>query len=139
MTGKSEMLGALWSNCKASREYASLDAETREAIARDVSLARRTLDAMVARGRRESLALPRILRAAGLNPSELEQAYPGVVRDMQVTCSTCAAERLCRRDLSDGASRAAVPAYCPNAHTIAALGGGMRGGAPLSQFKERME
>jgi hypothetical protein len=133
------MFGALWSNRKPSREYASLDAETREALARDVRVPRRTLDAMVAAGRRPSLALPRILRAAGLDAAELEQVYPSVVRDMQVTCSTCAAERLCRRDLSDDVARTAVPAYCPNAHTIAALRGRAPGGAPLSLIKERME
>jgi hypothetical protein len=134
-----EMLRTFWSSRNASREYASLDLETREALARDVRVPRRVLDEMVVAGKRPSLPLPRVLRAAGLNVAELEQAYPGVMRDMQVTCTTCSAARLCRRDLSSGVSLAAVPAYCPNTHTIAALGGRTRRNAPVSQIKESME
>jgi hypothetical protein len=56
------------------------------------------------------------LDAAGATAVE-----PGVIRDLQRTCSLCASQRKCRHDLVRNPSDPVWQDYCPNAATLTAL------------------
>jgi hypothetical protein len=112
-----------WSDRKAVQAYGALTREEREALARDAGMPEDRLNQIVSRGTRAGQGLDRLLRMTDLEPAEVTRCHPDVMRDLQVTCSTCALARKCRRDLDRGMSRLALRAYCPNAATIAALRG----------------
>jgi hypothetical protein len=121
--GISAILQSWWSDWNASREYEALGPAGRRALARDAGVATDVLDRIFSRRRSAGQELPRLLRTLDLQPGEVRQRHPDVVRDMQAVCSTCAVARRCRRDLARHVSRATFETYCPNAQTIAALGG----------------
>jgi hypothetical protein len=112
-----------WSNRKAMQAYVALTREEREALARDAGVPEDRLHDIVCRGPRAGQGLDRLLRMIDLDPAQVTRCYPDVMRDLQVTCSTCALARKCRRDLDRGMSRLVLRTYCPNAGTIKSLGG----------------
>jgi hypothetical protein len=46
------------------------------------------------------------------------------MRQMQITCSSCAVSSACRCSLEAGEARQTFRLYCPNTYAIAALQGG---------------
>jgi hypothetical protein len=74
--------------------------------------------------------LPRLMRCFGLNPREVARNAPDVMHDLRRTCAMCSGAKQCapRLDRSPRLARRArlsearsVFAFCPNAHTLAAL------------------
>lgn len=122
----SEIVQSLWSGLTGPRDYAALTREEREAISRDTAVAGEVLDRMAARGTGASRELPEMLQAVGLEPDVIARSNREAMRDMQITCSSCAAKAPCRRDLAHGDAAERYERYCPNAPTIAML----RSGAP---------
>jgi hypothetical protein len=120
--GIAAVLEGWWSDRIAARDYQALGPGTQDALAREAGVSKAALDRIVARGSRAGRELPRLLRAVELDPDTLKQRHPGVMRDMQAVCSTCAVASRCRRDLGRLVSRATFETYCPNAATVAALG-----------------
>jgi hypothetical protein len=115
-------LGRWWSDWNAARAYHALGSDLKESLARDAGIPLDMLSRIASRGKSAGQELPRLLRALDLQPGDVRQRHPDVVRDMQAVCSTCAVVRRCRRDLARQVSRATFQTYCPNAQTIAALG-----------------
>lgn len=53
--------------------------------------------------------------------AELRHDQPGLVRDLELSCSRCADKHRCAKELREGAAGAHFVEYCPNAPTLAAL------------------
>ena len=117
-----------WSDYRVARAYEALQREEREALARDAGIPQETLARLVSRGAAAGTELPRLLEALHLDPETLRRKHPDVMRDLQITCSTCAATKECRRDLGQGIARLTFHQYCPNADTLAALESRPHGG-----------
>jgi hypothetical protein len=49
------------------------------------------------------------------------EAYPAMVREMQVNCATCGDKGTCRHALEDGTAPALVTTFCPNAEELLEL------------------
>ena len=107
----------------AARAYETLGPEDRDALARDLGLDQDRLSRIVARGSRAGEELPRLLEAVNVDMGEIGRTDPDLLRDMQVTCSTCSVVRACRPHLDSGVARLVYQDYCPNAETISALTG----------------
>lgn len=67
--------------------------------------------------------LYRRMEQAGIDPKKLDSA---VLRDMQRCCTLCESKTQCSHDLKDRTKAANWPEYCPNHHTIDALGDAKR-------------
>jgi hypothetical protein len=119
--GLAGTLRGWWSDRKAVREYGGLDRQDRVALARDTGLPEDTLERSVTNGTGRPLKLPRLLDALGVNAAEVKREHPGVMRDLEATCSGCCEQSKCRRDLDAGRAAGSYEAYCPNAVTIDAL------------------
>ena len=114
----------------AAREYENLAPEERNALARDLGLAEDRLSLVVSRGSQGGEELPRLLQAVRADIREIGRSDPDLLRDMQITCSTCAAVKGCRRHLDRGVARLVYQGYCPNAEAIAELSGATRPQVP---------
>ena len=74
----------------------------------------------VSRAGSDSAALlPR--RLAAQNLTEVAQAQPGVLRDMERLCSECRSKGHCERDLDRNPGDSGWQDYCPNAGTMKSL------------------
>ena len=123
-----------WSNRKELQAFDALGSEGRAALARDCGLAEDTLARIVLRGAHAGEELARVLPAAGLDSANIRRTRPDVMRDMEVTCSACAAAKKCQTDLKRGVAWARRREYCPNAHTIASLVEPTRPRGPAGAF-----
>ena len=103
-----------------ANEFAALEQDQREAMARDTGLSDDVLGSLMVQGPEAAAELPRLMRALGLNPERTERIHPTVMRDMSIVCSGCELKRLCRNDIDCGWAPV-VQRYCPNTHTIKAL------------------
>ena len=56
-----------------------------------------------------------------LDATEIKQAEPQVMRDLQRVCTLCANKRKCSHDLATRPSDPAWQTYCPNTTTLRAL------------------
>jgi hypothetical protein len=56
-----------------------------------------------------------------LDPKEITQADPQVMRDLQRVCTVCGSKRRCEHELAKKPSDPAWQKYCPNATTLSAL------------------
>ncbi len=109
-----------WSSDWATAwELSDLGEEGREALVRDIGINQDILDRVVARGSQGGEELPRLLQALELRREAIRKAYPGVMRDMEVTCTLCMDAQRCRQDLDNGVSPATYRQYCPNERTLA--------------------
>jgi hypothetical protein len=122
--GIADGLKRWWSDRAAALEVDALGAEMRRSLAQDVGTTEKTLTEIVARGSQAGAELRRLLEAVRLNPDELSRAHPSAMRQMQITCSSCAVSGACRRSLEAGEARRTFRLYCPNTYAIAALQGG---------------
>jgi hypothetical protein len=57
-------------------------------------------------------------RLAAQNLTEIAQAHPGVLRDMERLCSECRSKGRCTRDLDRNSRDPEWQDYCPNAGTM---------------------
>jgi hypothetical protein len=56
-----------------------------------------------------------MMQALRINRRELEQDYPKVLRDAEMTCAQCRSKRRCFRELAAGTATANLENFCPNA------------------------
>jgi hypothetical protein len=112
-----------------TNEFAALEQDQREALARDTGLSEDVLGKLMAQGPEAAAELPLLMRTLGLAPEMTERMHPAVMRDMSIVCSGCTHKRRCRNDIDCGWAPV-VQRYCPNTHTIKAPAEGFRcGGA----------
>jgi hypothetical protein len=65
------------------------------------------------------LRINRMMRAFRVDRRELEQDYPRVLRDAEITCERCRSKRRCFRELEAGTAAAHADQFCPNADLLA--------------------
>ena len=65
--------------------------------------------------------LVNMIRAYGLDPAEIEQAHPVVMRALRTGCTLCALTNQCMRSRSERAVTTAGAAFCLNAPVLKAL------------------
>jgi len=91
-------------------------------IARDVGLS--TFDLYTIAAKRPGAAdqLKQRLEALDMDRTALPHTDPRVVRDLERVCTLCGEKRQCERDLARHPDDPIWQTYCPNAHTLHALG-----------------
>ena len=102
-------------------EVRQMDRSDFERIASDLRVSPGELDTLVDRGPHAADELPKLLKALGIDQSDLARTEPMVLRDMERVCALCHHKRECDRDLAAGTSAGHYEAYCLNAPTIDAL------------------
>ena len=90
-------------------------------IASDIGLSPRDLRRMVMLGPDSAKLLLRRMAVLHLDADALVESEPGVMRDLQRLCSTCASQKRCKRDLARDPENLAWQQYCPNEGTLVAL------------------
>ena len=102
-------------------EVRQMDRSDFERIASDLRVSPGELDTLVDRGPHAVDELPKLLKALGIDQSDLARTEPMVLRDMERVCALCHHKRECDRDLAAGTSAGHYEGYCLNAPTIGAL------------------
>ena len=59
-----------------------------------------------------------MMRAAGLDPNQVQAHFHTIMRDIQVTCIRCTNRTLCARELAAGRAGATYHAFCGNASSF---------------------
>ena len=103
-------------------EIRRMDTASFDRIASDLRVPPGVLDMLARQGPHAADELPRLLKALGIDESDLARTQPLVLRDMQRVCTLCASKHQCDRDLTAGRSAAHYEEYCLNAPTIESLG-----------------
>ncbi|QRM31279.1 DUF6455 family protein [Microvirga sp. VF16] len=111
------------SNWMRAHEFASLDPDQRNALARDIGVPAEMLPILVARGPEAAGELPRLMNALSLDADRIRHIHATLMRDMSLTCSGCTAAVRCRHDLDRGRAPTHYGEYCPNAETLQELQG----------------
>jgi len=102
-------------------EVRQMDRSDFERISSDLRVSPGELDTLVDRGPHAADELPKLLKALGIDQSDLARTEPMVLRDMERVCALCHHKRECDRDLAAGTSAGHYEGYCLNAPTIGAL------------------
>jgi hypothetical protein len=90
-----------------------------ERMVQDAGITFSDLVSLAKQGGDSAALLYRRLELAGIDFRALDQA---VLRDLQRCCTLCESKGVCAHDLADRPKAANWPDYCPNRHTIEALG-----------------
>ena len=119
-----QALSERWKTWRANRtQAADLDccgSTEIDRIARDLGLPADELKVLAGRDTSSADLLYVRLAALGMDVEKIKSTLPQVMRDMQRCCSDCDEKKRCAHDLeSPEGSR--MPAYCPNAETLAVL------------------
>jgi hypothetical protein len=91
------------------------------AIAKDVGVTPRDLRRMARLGPDAAKLLYQRMGALHLDANALAANEPGVMRDLERLCSTCASKGRCQRDLVHDKDDPVWQQYCPNEDTLLAL------------------
>jgi hypothetical protein len=90
-------------------------------MARDVGVSPHDLRRMVKLGPDAAKLLLSRMDTLNLNGDALSRSKPGVMRDLQRLCSTCANKKRCKRNLAHDPKNPFWRQYCPNESTLVAL------------------
>lgn len=90
-------------------------------IARDLRVSPDELDRLVAAGAHSADEMPEMLKALGIEVTDLARVDPLMVRDMQRVCSLCRDKAHCHGELAGGTAAQHYREFCPNAPAIDAL------------------
>jgi len=102
-------------------EIRQMDRADFERIASELRVSPGELDTLVRQGPHAADELPKLLKALGIDQTDLARTEPMVLRDMERVCALCHDKRQCDRDLAAGTSAEHYAGYCLNATTINAL------------------
>lgn len=90
-------------------------------IARDLGVTASELRAIASKDPGGADLLKKLLAALHVEPNQISKANPGVMRDLQRLCVSCADKKRCRNELAAGTAAERFHDYCPNAYTLDAL------------------
>jgi uncharacterized protein YjiS (DUF1127 family) len=114
-----------WRNWKGRRRaMAELDccgSAEMERIARDVGVSGTDLSVLAGKWPDAADLLYWRMNETNLHRTEITQAEPEVMRDLQRVCTVCGSKRRCEHELAKNPSDPAWQKYCPNATTLSAL------------------
>jgi hypothetical protein len=106
---------------QSQRFFDTCDQQEVMLIATDIGISPRDLRRLVKHGPDAAKLLLRRMAALHLDPEVVSATEPGVMRDLQRLCSTCASQRRCKRDLDRDPDNSVWQHYCPNEPTLDAL------------------
>ena len=87
-------------------------------MATDLSLTESDLVAL-SDGRHDNTVLMEgMMRARGLDPDHVRQAFTSLLRDIERVCSRCRSVGRCRREMDAGTAGEHSHEFCPNADTF---------------------
>ncbi|WP_396937531.1 hypothetical protein, partial [Mycolicibacterium sp.] len=112
-----------WLATQAGREeLGRLGEQEVSRLARDTGVGVEELYQLNRLGPRDADLLPHRLKLQGLDPRDLSDRRPTLMRDMQRVCGFCERHGTCARDLARPYQQSERwKTYCPNAATIEAL------------------
>jgi hypothetical protein len=102
----------------AGSDLAALSREELQRIADDLSLATTDLQSFARGARDNTLLMERTMRCRGLDPNQVRNAHPVLLRDIERVCTQCPSTGKCRRELDAGSAAEHFRRYCPNAATF---------------------
>jgi hypothetical protein len=89
-------------------------------LAHDLGVTGPELRDLAARGPEAGHLLHERMRVLGLTRADVERTAPGLMRDLERTCSCCNEKGVCERDLAAHPDSPAWGGYCPNAENLTA-------------------
>lgn len=110
-----------WENAAEAEMIAALDDETISRIAKDCGIQPGQLLELAKAGPDAAAEMPRMMKALGIDPMEVETRFRALFREMQVNCARCRHKAGCRHDLAHDTAAAEFNAYCLNAAELSAL------------------
>jgi len=102
-------------------QLARCDPDEVARIARDLQITPWDLVRLSRKGQGAAQLLLRMLKALGVDPTNLSIEKSAVMRDLQRLCVTRGYKQYCERDLAKGAAAERYGDYCPNAYMLDAL------------------
>jgi hypothetical protein len=99
-------------------ELAALPPEEVERMAHDAGLTAGDLRALAARGSGAADLLYERMAVLGLAREDVQRLAPGLMRDLEASCSCCGNKEQCERDLSHHPEDGKWSSYCPNATSL---------------------
>ncbi len=90
-------------------------------VARDMHVAPGELAALATKGPNSAALLEKMLRALGVEPGQLADANPLIMRDLERLCIACVAQRQCAHELAEGTAAKNFRDFCPNAFALEPL------------------
>lgn len=102
-------------------EFARCDTGEVTRIAGELGVAPDELRAMAGKGPHGADLLRKLLTALRVDSDEIAKANPGVMRDLQRLCVSCADKKRCAHELAAGTAAGHFHEYCPNSYTLDAL------------------
>lgn len=103
-------------------ELRQLDRNEFDRIASDLRISADDLDELVRHGPHAADELSKLLKALGIDESDLASTEPVLLRDMERVCALCQHKRQCDHDLAAGTASEHYREYCLNAPTIEQVG-----------------
>jgi hypothetical protein len=110
-------------------DFVSCGAAEVERIARDVGVSGADLSILAGKWPDAAHLLYWRMNEIKLDRTEITQADPQVMRDLQRVCTVCGSKRRCEHELAKNPSDPAWQKYCPNATTLSALAAARAAGA----------
>jgi hypothetical protein len=104
------------------KEMREMDAANFDQIAGDLRISSADLEQLVRQGPHAADELPKMLRALGIDQTDLARTETLVLRDMERVCSLCGHKRRCGHELAAGTATAHYEEFCANAPTFDGLG-----------------
>lgn len=112
-SGWAGLLGAVRQRWTLADEVARLD--DREVA--DLGLSRTELRSVAQAGSRPRRLMTAMMARVGVRPSDLRRV-PGLMREVELNCASCADKRRCRRWLRSAEPAATYRDFCPNADSF---------------------
>lgn len=103
------------------KDFGQCDGAEVMRIADDLGVSSSELRDIASKGPGGADLLRRMLDALHVDPNEIINANPGVMRDLQRLCANCADKKRCAHELDDGTAAEHFHEFCPNAFTLDAL------------------
>ena len=90
-------------------------------IAADMGVPTGELRALAAKGPGSAQLLEQMLLRLYVDPAQLANSNPAIMRDLQRLCVVCGQKDRCRHELKEGTAAEHFHEFCPNAFTLDAL------------------
>jgi hypothetical protein len=114
-------MGRLREWWRRSVELDTMDRCEMERIAGDLGMRGSDLKALAVCGPHAADQLRDRMRLLSIASADVERVAPGLMRDLERTCTRCTRKATCRRDLAKHPQDASWGGYCPNAGALTAI------------------
>lgn len=106
---------------RRNNELGGLGRAELERVAGELGLSAHALEDLAARGPHAADLLYERMAALGLTKPDVEHMAPGLMRDLQKSCSGCNDKAACRKGLASRPEDPVWKGYCPNRVTLVSI------------------